>query len=383
MNLRNGRKYRCMFGFTALASTLVWATTLSGIAQAQRTIGLDAGSVIPVRLKDTISSNDSQKGDRFTATIRTDDTSESYLGLPAGTKVDGVVRAARPKRDKDPGVLDIAFDRLILPDGRSYAIDGSLIGLDNKSIERKSDGRMVAKPGHKNDRLTYVGYGAGAGLIVGLLTKHALEDTLIGGGLGYLFGSLQKGHSDARDVVLKPGTEMGVRLDRRVNVASYIDDNRDTRYHRGNGDTNDYDRPYNTDDRYTDNRFDRNRNDSTDIGVLIDDNNVRFASTARPILSQNIVLVPLFPVLKAARVPYNYNTERGAISATGQRESVRFSLGSRIAVVNGNQRVRLEAPVQKLNGTVYVSMRALALATGQDVSYDSYSRTITVNPKDR
>lgn len=385
MNLKNSWKYTQVLGFTALASTLVWATTLSGVAQAERTIRLDAGSVIPVRLNDRLSSNESHKGDTFVATIRTDESADNYLGLPAGTRVEGVVQAAHPQRDRDPGVLDISFQRLRLPDGRSYAIDGSLIGLDNKSIERRSDGRMVAKPGHKNDRLTYVGYGAGAGLIVGLLTKHALEDALIGGGLGFLFGSVQKGHSDARDVVLKPGTEMGVRLDRGVNVTSSIDDNRDTRYdnrdtryHRANGDYNDYDRQYNTD-----NRYDWNRDNSTDIGVLVDDTNVRFASTARPIMSQNVVLVPLFPVLKAARVPYTYNTERATISATGQGDSVRFRVGSRIAIVNGDQRVRLEAPVQKLNGTVYVPMRALAMTTGQDVSYDSGTRTIMMTPKDR
>ena len=159
------------------------------------------------------------------------------------------MREAHAKKDNDPGVLDLAFRTLRLPDGHSYPIEGSLIGLDNKSVEKRDDGRLVAKPGHTTDRLTYVGYGAGAGLIVGLLTKHGLEDTAIGGGLGYLFGALQKGGSkQARDVDLKVGSELGVRLDRSVALADYgsQDDynnyrsrNDDTgKFHRANGDNN-------------------------------------------------------------------------------------------------------------------------------------------------
>jgi len=40
----------------------------------------------------------------------------------------------------------------------------------------------------------------------------------------------------------------------------------------------------------------------------------------------------------------------------------------------------METPVQKLNGTVYVPIKALELATGQDGSYDPDSRTIILNP---
>jgi hypothetical protein len=377
MNLSKKQNYTHVLGFAALATTLVWATSLAGVAQADRTIRLEAGTVLPVRLNDTLSSKEAHKGDSFTATLRTDDASENYQGLPTGTKIEGVVQLARPQKDKDPGVLDVSFQRLRMPDGRSYAIDGSLIGLDNKSVERRSDGRLVAKPSHKNDRLTYVGYGAGAGLIVGLLTKHALEDTVIGGGLGYLFGALQKGHSDARDVVLKPGTEMGVRLDRQVSVTGYSDNYRDdnAKYHRYTGDGD------NNDTRIDNgNRF---HEDRTDIGVMVGDNNVRFASTARPTLVRSVVMVPLFPVLTAAHVPYNYRTAQSTITATGPTNSVRMTVGSRIMIVNGDRRVRLEEPVQKLNGTIYVPMKALELATGQEVSYDSGSRTVLLNPVDR
>src|SRR5262249_38253309 len=135
-----------------------------------------------------------------------------------GTKIEGVVTTAKVQHDKDPGVLELSFRRLRLPNGRSYPITGSLIGLDNKSVNKTSDGRLIAKPGHQTDRLTYVGYGAGAGLLISLFTHKTLENTLLGAGLGYLFGSLQK--SNPSNVNLKSGTELGVRLDRSVTVAT-------------------------------------------------------------------------------------------------------------------------------------------------------------------
>ena len=382
MNLKIYGNFTHVLGLIVLSSVLAGTISLSDVAYADRSIRLNAGSVLPVRLNDTLSSNESHKGDTFTATLRMEDTADDYLGLPAGTKVEGVVRLARPQRDKDPGVLDVSFQRLRMPDGRSYAIEGSLIGLDNKSVDRQSDGRLVAKPNHKNDRLTYVGYGAGAGLIVGLLTKHALEDTLIGGGLGYLFGSLQKGHTDARDVVLKPKTEMGVRLDRQVSITSSSEnrDDANARYHRENGDR----RETGDKEEYVRRNDYDNRDNHTDIGVLVNDSDIRFASTARPFITQDsVVMVPIAPVLKAEKIPYNYNSGQSTLTTTGYDKTVRMSIGSRIALVNGNQRVRLEAPVQKLNGTVYVPLKALALVTDQNVSYDSSSRTVMITSKDR
>jgi hypothetical protein len=283
---------------------------------------------------------------------------------------------ARPRRDNDPGVLDLEFRRLKLPSGESFPIEGSLIGLDNKSVRKTSDGKLIATPDHRNNRLTYVGIGAGAGLVIGALTKHTLEDTVIGGGLGYLFGALEKGHSQARDVNLKSGTEIGVRLDQRLTLASYDDRGRipqgdsTQRYHRAQ-------------DGIGDNRDNQDRTgDNAGIGVLIGDRNVRFDSNAQPIMSRGVVLVPVRPVLDAMRVSYRYDSTSKVIRATGDQGSMRLRLGSSVAVLGDGSRVRLDAPAQRLNGTIYVPMRFLELATGRNVSYDEGSRTVIIDQGD-
>lgn len=174
---------------------------------------LEAGTVIPFKLTERLTSKDSAVGDHFTATLDPI-SSPTYQGMAAGAVLHGHVDVARPKTGDTPGVLGLAFDRVQLLDGQDYPVFGSLIGLDAKSIDN-DNGRLVAKPGTRNDSLKYVGYGAGGGALVALLTRgNILTDALIGGALGFLLGETQKDPKQSRDVNLAPGTQFGVKLDR-------------------------------------------------------------------------------------------------------------------------------------------------------------------------
>jgi len=176
---------------------------------------LRANSVIPVSLDDPLSSSESRSGDRFSATLRTEGQNE-YAGLPQGTRIEGHVVMARPRSGNEPGVLQLAFDRVRLPDGYTEKIDGTVTGLDANSITRGDNGILQAKNGarKKGDTMVYVGYGAGAGALLGILTKNnILTTTVVGGALGLLVDQLQKNQRQPRDVNLSTGTQMGVRLE--------------------------------------------------------------------------------------------------------------------------------------------------------------------------
>ena len=73
-----------------LALTINALALGAALAKADIPTRLEAGSVIPVRLNETLSSNSSQKGDTFTATVRTGQSED--FGLPSGTKIDGLVK---------------------------------------------------------------------------------------------------------------------------------------------------------------------------------------------------------------------------------------------------------------------------------------------------
>ena len=187
---------------------------------------LDAGTVVVVKLNDALNSREARKGDTFTATVTTRDKDDASA-LPIGTKVEGVVRSAKAKDGDNPGMLDLSFEHITLPGGRSYDIDGSPIALDNKTVVRQN-GHLVAKNGKKGpDRATLVGIGAGAGFLVNVLAhrKGTLLDTLVGAGLGYGAGALIKNGSSVRDVDLKVGQRIGFRLDR--SLAMDLDRDRD------------------------------------------------------------------------------------------------------------------------------------------------------------
>jgi hypothetical protein len=171
--------------------------------------------VIPFRLNDSLSSNGSNKGDQFSATMQGNGGGD-YVGLPSGTTVEGHVSSVRRKTNKAPGVLGLAFDRIRLPNGNAFVVHGSVIGLDGKSVVNQN-GRYVAKPGSKTSDLQFIGIGAGAGALVSIVTKgNFLVDTVIGGALGYGASRLQKSPSKFNNVTLKEGTKFGMRLNRSL-----------------------------------------------------------------------------------------------------------------------------------------------------------------------
>jgi len=190
-----------------------------------RRFTMSEGTVIPVVLDTEVSSKDSRRGDLVRAHVADDfNTGEvswrqGDFTFPPGTKVEGRVVSAVPKNGDRPGLIELDFNRIMMADGKTVPIDGSLISLDSKSVVRNENGVLVATGNVKKDnRMVYAGYGAGAGLIVGLLTKRPLENLAIGGILGYLVGSLEQSQKRANDVSLQSGTKFGVRLDQAVAV---------------------------------------------------------------------------------------------------------------------------------------------------------------------
>lgn len=180
-----------------------------------RSATISAGTVIPVTLDDTIRSNEAQEGDHFTATVV---NGRDNAGLPSGTKFEGVVTEALASRNNKPGVLAVDFRRVTFPDGTSKAITAHVVGMDEKSVTRDSNGRLIAKGGGNNDQMKWVGIGAGAGLLISTLTKgNVLVDTILGAGAGYLFNQVQR--KGAGNVNLKSGSEVGVKLDQSITFA--------------------------------------------------------------------------------------------------------------------------------------------------------------------
>ncbi len=175
-----------------------------------------ADTVIPLTLNEHLTSYSTRAGENFTATLDTNGESQ-YLGLPKGTKVVGTVTYVRQQRDREPGVIELTFDHLVLPDGRNLEIEGRLIGLDANSVTRKTNGATMANNFPQTGRVVFAGYGEGSGVIVGIHTKVKL-------GRGIMSGLLDGGTTtrqrqlQIRDVNLRVGTGIGLRLFEELKV---------------------------------------------------------------------------------------------------------------------------------------------------------------------
>jgi hypothetical protein len=365
-------------------SATAWAAPIDGSRMVY-----PAGSVLKVRLDDTLSSDRNQRGDRFTATVTGE---QAGYDLPSGTRVEGVVREATPAREDRPGVLDVDFSALRLPDGQSYRLVGAPISLDSKSVQRTSDGRLVARSSSKN-RTKFIAYGAGAGFILGSLLGENITGTLLGAAAGYLYGRNSKDKANGREVLLRPGTEFGVRLDQRLaltparadryraRVGGYRAENqdRDVRYR---SDIPDRTIPRRSDtgysrDSYIPSRSGTRYSRDAELRVMVNDRDVRF-STARPYrTSDDRVLVPAAPVLDAAGIDFRYDRSLRELTLNDPRE-VSLREGSTVALVDG-RRVRLSAPARIVDGTFYVPADFFDNAVGMRARWDDRSGELILN----
>jgi hypothetical protein len=351
-----------------LASGMALALLLGGVPVGAQSGGqkvtLETGTVIPVILENQLTSNKSRKGDRFTAKLKL--TDKSYLGLPAGTRLEGVITEAKAKRDKDPGVLDMEFRTLRMPNGKTYPITSELIGLDNKSVETQDDGRIIAKEGRKRDDTKYIGYGAAAGALFSILGNRgrlSLENLILGSAAGYAAGALTPGKKEPRDVTLKEGTEIGVRLDKPVRFtptdAETIPDEDRAPLTPGKENQSEY-----------------------GFAVLIGDNNVVFSSTAKPFQAGTTWMLPVKAVLDAAYIRYKYNQSARSLEIMDGDNSSRVGVGSQVVVMNDGSRKRLDKAVRQVNGSLFAPVRYFELTTGMKANYDESSNTLVFEKRD-
>jgi len=177
-----------------------------------RTISVPEGAVVPVTLDTQLSSATARVGERFMATVISRRLGDSEF--PGGSKVEGTIIEARPRSGDNPGVLDLDFRNVILPDGRRVPIQGQLIALDNTSVNM-TQGRIMATQNRRmssGDRLKIVGIGAAAGFVLGrVLDTNSTVTTVLGAAGGYLY-SRQRDKNRVREAVVPQGARFGVLL---------------------------------------------------------------------------------------------------------------------------------------------------------------------------
>jgi len=394
-----------LIGVTAL--TLSAASGASAQSRYQA-VTLEESTVIPVVLERELRSDRARRGDQVRVRVRTE--GEEYQGIPSGSYVEGRVQEARPLRGNEPGVLDLEFTRLRLPDGSAYPISASLVGLSDQSVQRDSSGRLTAKSNNQKNRNTFIGLGAGAGALIGILTrggKVSLTDILLGAAAGYAYGEATRSRSQGnpRNVLLEPGTEFGLALNQDVRIRSSRVAERFDRDTLDEESVNDRDRwrdreRFDDRDRFDDReRFDdrdhyadrerwRNRDRLNDRDRRANRERfggagrfghsplyITFTTAARPYTSNGVWMLPVRNVMDAAQANFRFISSTRELVISDSDMPLRAKVDSRIVRFDDGRQVSLDQPLRIHNGTLYAPMDFFELATGRRVVRNTTSNT--------
>jgi peptidoglycan hydrolase-like protein with peptidoglycan-binding domain len=191
--MRLNRATSMAAGAWTLILTLVAVTALP----AQRVV-LPEGTVIVVRTSSPLESATARTGQTFETVVADTVRVENYTVIPAGSRIRGVVTFAQPADRQRSGVIQVNFDRLTLPDGQTYALNGKLTSTD--AAERR---QIESDP---NARVVLVGGRGGVGAAIAGAGSERSPASGILAALGNLL-------SEGRDVRVPAGTPLAVQLE--------------------------------------------------------------------------------------------------------------------------------------------------------------------------
>lgn len=190
--------------FRSAAAGLALALVAASAASAQSRVVLPAGTVIIVSTTTSLQSATAKSGQTFETNVEESIGVDEYTVIPAGSKVRGVVKLATPATRQQSGVIEVVFDRLMLPNGSVFPITGRLTSTD--SAERR---QINSDP---NARVVLVGERGGVGAAIAGAGSGRTANTV--------FAALGNLLSEGRDVSLPVGTPLAVELDNAVTLRS-------------------------------------------------------------------------------------------------------------------------------------------------------------------
>ncbi|HTG72767.1 MAG TPA: hypothetical protein VMB70_03325 [Terriglobia bacterium] len=168
------------------------------------------GTVIPVELLNKLSTKNLKEGDNVYARTIFPITMNNEIVIPVGTNIQGKIQeAVRPGRVKGKASLTLSFQVMILPNGVTLPIFGSLGGSDEGYREGENTIKGESTKGKDAGDVAKAGAVGGIGGAIWRGRKGAA----VGGGLGAgvaLAGVLL---SRGEDLELPRGTELEVVLD--------------------------------------------------------------------------------------------------------------------------------------------------------------------------
>jgi peptidoglycan hydrolase-like protein with peptidoglycan-binding domain len=165
---------------------------------AQARIVLPEGTVIIVRTSSPLESANARVGETFETVVADTVRVDNYTVIPAGSRIQGVVSFAQAADRQRSRVMQVNFNGLTLPDGKTYTLTGKLTSTD--AAERR---QIESDP---NARVVLVGGRGGMGAAIAGAGSEGSPASGILAALGNML-------SEGRDVRVPAGTRLAVQLE--------------------------------------------------------------------------------------------------------------------------------------------------------------------------
>jgi hypothetical protein len=141
---------------------------------------LREGTLLRTKMLDTLSTNSTMRGMRFTAEVTEAIERNGRVIIPIGSVLEGQVTEVHGgKRITGGALLHLETRNVTLPDGTHYIVHAQLIDTGKSEFNVDNEGTLKRK-NHTKETLAVVGGVTGAGAVSG---------ALIGGGVGALVGA--------------------------------------------------------------------------------------------------------------------------------------------------------------------------------------------------
>jgi hypothetical protein len=189
---------------------------------ANKTYLIETGTRIPLSMVNSVSTKNTNAGDRVYLETTFPIAVKGKIVIPAGSYVIGTVTdSKRPGKVKGRGEFRLRFDSLMLPNGVTRDFRAQLSALDGRASESLDKTESTIKSeGNKAGDARVIGEtaatGAGLGGLAGVAAGHVGMGAGIGAGAGAAAGLIGILVTRGPDAVLAKGTTVEMVLDRQL-----------------------------------------------------------------------------------------------------------------------------------------------------------------------
>lgn len=184
---------------------------------------LPKGTELEVRLLETLSTQRNEAGDRFRAEVARPVEIDGQVVVPAQSQLVGVItHLKRAGRIRGRSEMALHFRQIELPDGAELPCDASLVALEpRREGEVQDDSGTIRAQGEVGEDVRRVGTSAGIGALIGILSGGR-GGARTGAAIGVVAGTAGVLVTRGSDIVLNAETEMTLRLERDLTVATGV-----------------------------------------------------------------------------------------------------------------------------------------------------------------